>query len=181
MEDKNVKGSLRGKHSNLMRAFNSTLAVAVLTLIFTGCSRQQFPAGMPPLQPITIVIMQDGKPLAGASIALFSEDDANSPWSVGGTSDQNGRAVLATHGKYNGAPAGRYKVCVSKVETVNAPGGNPSDENASIKRPDEFDLVEPTLKSPLTTTLSVEIKTGKNSAELDAGKAVRKKIDSGGA
>ncbi|MCL2745278.1 MAG: carboxypeptidase-like regulatory domain-containing protein [Planctomycetaceae bacterium] len=136
---------------------------------------------MPPLQSATIILMQDGKPLAGASVALFSEDNVNSPWSVGGTSDQNGHAVLITYGKYNGAPADRYKVCVSKVEIVTAPGGNPADENVPMKRPDEFDLVEPKLKSPLTTTLSVDIKTGKSSIELDTGGAVRKKIDSGGA
>jgi hypothetical protein len=98
-------------------------------------------------------------------VSLFV-DGGSSPWAVGGTTDASGKVSLVTHGKYPGVPAGKYKVCVFKVEGTF---------------PEEYDLVEVNLKSPVTTTLTLEAGPGKKSETLDAGKAIRIRMDTKGA
>ena len=132
---------------------------------------------MPPLHPLVLKLTQDGAPLSGASVSLFNESESS--WTVGGTTDASGNAVLMTHGKYPGVPAGKYNVCVFKVETVpKADPAKPKENDPALSeynppRPDEYDLVDGKLKSPATTTLTLEAGPGKKNVTLDAGKPIR--------
>jgi len=119
---------------------------------------------MPPLYPLVLTVTQDGKPLEDARISLFSEE-GESTWTVGGTTDVNGRASLMTHGKYQGVPGGKYKVCIFKVEGI---------------MPDEYDLVDVKLKSPTTTTLRLEVTPSIKSAILDVGNPIRERLGGSG-
>ena len=92
----------------------SCLCVFVF-LLFAGCGGDKLPPGIPKLYPATLTVIQDGKPLAGAEIIMINVDPAIN-WSAGGVTDQNGVLKLRTQGRYNGAPAGRYKVAVEKTE-----------------------------------------------------------------
>ena len=159
-------------HSITMKNVPLLAAPLILALLFGGgCTSQNKPDGLPPLYPLVVKLTQDGVPLTEASIFLFAEDGP-ATWTIGGTTDAAGNVSPVTHGKYPGVPAGKYKVCVFKVESV------PKPEPA---RPDEFDLVDIKLKSPATTTLILEVTPGKNNVTLDVGKPIRQRINSGGA
>ena len=92
--------------------------LASLILLLSGCGGERLPPGMPKLYSATITVTQDGAPLVGAEVIILNVDPSVS-WSAGGTTDENGTLKLRTMGRYNGAPAGRYKVAVRKVETPN--------------------------------------------------------------
>ena len=83
---------------------------------------------MPKLYPATITVMQDGQPLGGAEIVMINIDPSSS-WSAGGVTDKNGVVKLRTMGQYEGAPLGKYKVGVRKVEIpdIELPPELPSD------------------------------------------------------
>ena len=154
--------------------------VVIMALQLSGCSTQLKPDGLPKLHPTVLTLTQDGTPLAGASVSLFAENEP-ATWTIGGTTDESGNVTLMTHGKFPGVPAGKYKVCVFKLEMVFPPGATNTDENAAPVRPEEYDLVDVKLKSPVTTTLTLEIVPGKNHLPLDVGKPIRLKMESGGA
>lgn len=129
---------------------------------------------MPKLYPLTNTVIQDGNPLADAGVSLFSAE-GKSTWNIGGTTDKQGRVAPFTHGRYSGVPAGKYKVCIFKIETVsNRKDGEQDDKGYTPS--DEYDLVDTKLKDPAMTTLTLEVKQGKNDITLDTGKAIRKKI-----
>jgi hypothetical protein len=177
---------VEGQHHHLtgditMRKKNFTLFVihcSFFLAFLSGCG-EKLPDGMPKLYPLTITVMQDGNPLADAEVSLFSAE-GESTWSIGGTTGKQGRVAPFTHGRYSGVPAGKYKVCIFKVETVsNRKDGEQDDKRRVI--PDEYDVVDTKLKNPAMTTLTLEVKQGKNDITLDTGKAIRKKINTGGA
>ena len=112
--------------SNRFIIFSCLFACTVS--VFWGCGGEQLPPGMPRLYPATLTVTQDGKPLEGASIILTNVDPSVS-WSAGGATDQNGVLRLRTMGRYDGVPAGTYRVAVSKIESPNLtlPDEMPSD------------------------------------------------------
>ena len=56
---------------------------------------------MPEPYPTVITIIQDGKPLEGASIVLASANGPNT-WSASAVTDATGKASLKTLSKYDG-------------------------------------------------------------------------------
>jgi hypothetical protein len=170
-----------------MRKKDFTLFVIFcpLFIVFTGCG-EKLPDGMPPLYPATLLITQAGAPLAGATATLI-DTTGNQQWYPGGLSDESGTIVLYTNGRYKGAPEGKYKVIVTKMETDPsklgpAPGENDPkydeymDKLANEKR-DTYTLIDKDFGDAKSTTLEVEIK--KSSSEvpkLDVGKKVKIKI-----
>jgi len=145
------------------------LLVALVTLLVVGgCSKQLKPDGLPPLYPVSIMVIQDGQPLAGALISLHGTEDSPLKWGVHGITNSSGRAVLLTHGIHSGAPAGEYAVTVNKVEeVVVAQRGDSTITEA-------FTFIEKQHVDRETTPNRIHIqKKGKNHAELDVGKPVR--------
>lgn len=130
---------------------------------------------MPELVPVRITLLQGGRPLAGASVRLIP-DDANSPWSSGGSTDNSGVATVLTHGEYAGAPAGAYKVTVSKVEMPPPQSGSSLenlDRPAAAADNATYDLVAVEYSSPEKTPLKLEAKAGAGDHKFDLGPAVR--------
>ena len=136
-----------------------------------GCQRENRPPGMPNLYPTTVSVIQDGKPLAEAVVALIPEDAANQ-WSSGGVTDARGQLTLMTYGQFRGVPAGKYKVCISKQELV---GELDYSDPASPRGSQElFEVIDQVFKSEATTTLEMEVSSrGKNNVSFDVGKSVR--------
>ena len=103
----------------------------IVAFLCSGCGGQKLPADLPRLYPTTIVILQDGTPLAGAAITLINADPEVTRYSgSSATTDASGRAVMFTEGMYQGLPAGTYKVTVLKLEytggaSVGLPPGVP--------------------------------------------------------
>jgi len=140
-----------------------------LTVLLTmiGCSEER-PDGMPPLHSVTLQFHQEGVPLGEASIRLIPQFDSN--WAVGGSTNAKGESRLKTHGKYDGVPAGKYKISINKfISEGELPqlGGN----TPPMKH---FNLVETQYTLPNQTPLEIEVVKGKNTFQpFNLGKAVR--------
>jgi hypothetical protein len=138
-------------------------------LIF-GCNGKPRPDGTPPLVACSIFVQQEKTPLIDANVSLIPED--GSQWNAAGTTDASGVAKLYTLSQYEGVAIGRYKVVVSKMETI--PGMLGSSDGSTKGTPDpHFNLVELQYSDPTKTPLTLEIVKGTSRYEIDAGKAVR--------
>jgi len=126
-------------------------------LTFVGCGGEPKPDGFPVLYPISLTFTQEEEPCEDAVVQLLSLD--NSPWSVAGMTGARGITTFWTHGKFPGAPAGRYRVDIKKEELATAANG---------------DIQVYTLIDPNLTPIEIEVIAGKNSFEpFDLGKKVR--------
>lgn len=154
--------------------------------MFASCGEEPIPQGMPKLYPSKITILQEGKKLDGATVTLFSDDPSQSQWVVGGLTDRNGVCTLKTLGKFNGAPAGKYKVTVEKISVKESEASKqpvPTDLQAQKEyyakiRNEEKHYNNVNLKYKLLTTtdLEIEISTGKNEKTFDVGGAIMEEL-----
>lgn len=156
--------------------FRLALCLLMVAIVVSGCGGKKKPDGFPTLYPCEIKIIQDGVPLEGAVVNLFSED-GSVKWVVGNGTDANGVAKMYTHGDFQGAPTGKYKVTVTKTVIEDAPSQEQLN-NPNFVGPmgTAYDYVELEYKSQKTTPLSMEVTSGKNSQEFDVGKAIRDKV-----
>lgn len=167
--------------------FRLFLASGCLLALAIGCGDPR-PEGMPELYPATITVVQDGSPLPGAAVTLLPQDAALTRWPVGGTTDDSGAVKLHTYSTFPGAPAGTFKVTVSKTVTE----GDPLPKHPGIDATREqlsaydramktgkfevFQVVAAEHRSPSTTKLSVDVtSSGPNEFTLDVGPAVKEK------
>lgn len=171
--------------NNRILASGAGLLLAIFS--FAGCGEPK-PEGLPTLYPALITILQDGKPLDGATVTLIPEDTSLSRWPVGGDTDTSGVAKLHTFHRYEGAPAGKFKVTVNKTITTGDPKPVHPGENATFEQLQAYDkamktgkfevfkVVAPKFRIVNTTTLEVDISaTGDNSKTLDVEAAVKEK------
>ena len=92
-------------------------------------------------------------------------------WVSGGSTNENGEAVVMTHGKYPGAPAGKFKVTVNKTQTEGSATGNDPGVSSEVKM---FDLVAAKYRAVTTTPIEVEISAGENTLDvIEVGSAVK--------
>lgn len=108
--------------------------------------------------PVNGKVTLNGKPLAGATVALHSFNKTSEKHTTvcDGLSDANGRFTVTTYFRFDGAPAGEYTATVRKVKRGIA------DEEA----PDKNTLPEK-YGAPTTSPLKVTIKEGTNDIEFD--------------
>lgn len=154
---------------------NSFSLVAVLGILvfFAGCG-QKLPDDLPKLHPTQIEVTADGEKLAGAVVSLYPIGGGEA---AGATTDANGIGKINTRGLYDGAPAGKYKVCVSWAITIEGPTSKkpvPTDP-AELSRYNTQVIYERTAKPAVeqefrnanTTPLEVEVLEGKNSFSME--------------
>ena len=141
-----------------------TLPLILAFLVCSGCSGENRPPGLPALYPVTLTIMLDGQPLADALVFLHPEDQAIANWTVGSYTDAEGRAIIVTHGQFRGAPAGKFKVCVSKMEIPSSPAAQDAEVGhigqMSVPvggMPTPIRHVAPIFSNQETTPLEIEI------------------------
>jgi hypothetical protein len=154
--------------------------IITVSLIFLGCRGEHLPPDLPKLYSVILTIVQDGQPLNGASVVVVNENYASSPWAAGGVTNEQGQVKLRTEGKYAGAPAGNYKVTVTKVEEPNIelPEDSSSPQyNKKVKeiQDNTFYLVDDKFTKLNTTPLRIEITPSTKNFELDVSPTVRKK------
>ena len=101
------------KNSRIYNRFCCLILFAGFAL-FSGCG-EKLPQGMPRLNPCTITVDMEGKPVENVSVRLVSEDQIH--WGCSGITNSSGKAVLVTDGKYKGVPAGTYKVLLLRIDT----------------------------------------------------------------
>jgi len=151
-----------------MNLKNFVLPGVLILLSVAGCSGPLKPDGFPPLYPVSVLVIQDGKPLGGALVSLHGTENSPLKWGVFAETDSNGKAVFVTHGKFYGAPEGDYLITVEKEEVVEVSrrGDNIVSES--------FTLIENQYTDKGKTPLRIQIqKKGKNHAELNVGQPVR--------
>ena len=139
--------------------FLSVLLCCIL-LFTVGCGDgRPKPKDMPPLYPCTLTFTQEGVPLEGARITLYSD----SKWGTGGTTDDKGEVKLVTQGYYDGVPEGTYKITVHKLVVVMD-----AKNEVAIK---QTDVVANEFKKEATTPLEITIGKKENDKTFDLGKA----------
>lgn len=168
-----------------MKYFRLVLLGAFLSvggLLLSGCSSgPELPSDLPKLTPCKLTVVQDGTPLAGATVTLTMQGQ---PWYPCGSTNEKGEVELYTNGKYKGVPAGTYKISVAKTETEPSklgtapPEGDPQygawmAKSAQEKR-NTYSLVEKQYTDAKTTPLEITIPGGETM--VNAGKAVKEKI-----
>jgi hypothetical protein len=148
----------------------------LFSLGLCGCGESK-PDGLPELQPVTLTFTLDGQPCGGASVHLIPQNQ--SQWAVGGVTDSAGTVVLKTHGKFSGAPVGKYKMIVSKLEQEDVVI-EPTKELGmeSSQKIAMYHLIDPMYSNPEKTSLEIEVTQGKKiSKSFDLGKKVRIKME----
>jgi hypothetical protein len=141
-------------------------------LIVQGCGHSLKPDDFPIIYGCSITLTQEGKPLAGANVILFSKDGSCS-WSVGGTTDSNGTAVIFTHGRFSGAPAGDFLVTVTKTEAEPYEPGEVRTKPINV-----YTFVDKKFSDSSTTPLEITISKGKIRQTFDLGAATRTLFES---
>ncbi|MDR1964576.1 MAG: carboxypeptidase-like regulatory domain-containing protein [Planctomycetaceae bacterium] len=102
-----------------------TISFLVLFIGLSGCNKEHRPAGLPKLMPCEITIFNiDGTPLADASVRLVATE-TSVPWAIIGKTDANGIVNISVNARYSGAPAGKFRVLVSKNEGFDKTLGTP--------------------------------------------------------
>lgn len=150
----------------------SFVLLLVSSLVLVGCNQEELrPDGMPKIYPCEILVTQEGTPLANAGVS-FAPEDTSMRFSGSGTTDATGKAKIFTYG-FEGSPAGKFKVTV--VKTIPEGGKesvDPSSGAKSMVGQKIYSYVEKQYTSFDSSTLEIEVKTGKNSATFEVGKAV---------
>jgi len=162
-------------------------------VVCTGCGGPSLPPDLPKLHPTVITVVQEGKPLADAFVAMVNVDQSVK-WSCAARTDASGRATMMTEGMYAGAPEGTYSVTIIKQEVeagpdlyADAPDPNADREAyqawysqnaqriaaASRQQRVVYDLLDPKFGNLNTTTLEVTIVPGRNQHTFDVGSAIR--------
>ena len=113
------------------RGVSAVVVLVVLSaaLVTVGCGGSATPDDLPSLTACTLTVTYKGAPLADATVALTPESGT---WTGVGKSDASGVAVIRTSGKYDGLPAGNYKVSVRKVEVVQENAPATAEEDAAM-------------------------------------------------
>ncbi|MDR0337515.1 MAG: hypothetical protein LBI18_10540 [Planctomycetaceae bacterium] len=164
--------------------------VPIIFVLILGCSSKQQPDDLPVLYPCKVTVIQDGQPLAGASVILQLTENVSAhsgkAWIPMGLTDENGVAVIKTNAKYDGAPLGQYKIVVNKTEreTSKLEPAPPEDsphyttwlEKSQAEKLNEFGLVETIYTDAQKTPHEIEITKNSNQKNVDVGKTVRNKI-----
>lgn len=157
-----------------MRSLIFVVTNFLVFFLFSGCSKSDRPADLPQLYPCTVTIMQDGNPLAGASVGLVAITEVK--YRSSSITDEKGCASMITYG-FPGVPESKYKVTVRKeIMGDMVYGDNPStgEKNALI-RYNTYRTVEPKYSSVDQSPHEIEITNSKRGTEqtFDIGKAVK--------
>lgn len=151
----------------------------VFLVCLPGCG-EKLPDGMPRLHKTSLVVTLDGRPEEGVMISLYNEDGSLPQWSLSGRTDSQGVAMLKAYGRYDGVPAGRYRVVCSKSIRKGEPefpGAMTEEElQAYEQRINSLPVMElvPEIYSSVKTTpleLTVSGKKGRFSFDLATGNA----------
>ena len=160
-------------------------ALTLVLCLLSGCKQKPRPVGFPDLFPCTIKVTQNDQPLEGASVRLLPES-GSFEWIISGTTDASGMAKIFTHADFAGAPAGTFKVIISKNEMEPSKLVQPEDKMSDEwkewfgKWQEEklatFRYVKPEYDNVNTTPHSITIAKGKNTATFDVGEAIKEEV-----
>ena len=171
-----------------MRWSFSVFFFGALLFLSIGCS-EKLPPDLPKLYPTSLTVIQDGKPLEGATVQLLPKD-SNSRWAASGRTNASGKVEFFTEGRYRGVPEGDYQVTVSKVFTEPSQYGaiRPDDAEAAAAwdkgvaseygKLKSYHLVDPVYDSRKTSSLELNVgsKQQPKDQKIDVGPAFKQLI-----
>jgi len=138
----------RGGHS----AMSFGIAVLILGAVLSGCGGR--PERPETVYPLTGELHFEGKPAAGASIILHTQDDSISARPMATVGD-DGTFAVTTYEPGDGAPPGEYKVTVEWHRPVDGQISTGDD----LPPPN---VLPPAYASPKTTPITVTVEEGEN-------------------
>ena len=163
-----------------MRLYCMIFLLVALPVLVVGCGTKP-PDGFPKVFPCTIKVVDGGTPIEGCSVTLSGPSGV--AYACGGATDASGVATLGTtQGNFHqpGAPAGEYKVVLSKAAPTSA---TLTEEQARAMEPHERQafmqkvaeeqakaksVVPPNLSDPTKTTIKLTVaEGGNNTLEID--------------
>jgi hypothetical protein len=134
----------------LLLAFSLLLCVTLIV----GCGPKR-PEGLPKLVRCVLTFQyEDGTPVSDALVSLIPEDASLQQWSIAGSTNASGVATISTNGDFVGAPAGKYKVVIRKVELI--PTGE-IDNDVGEPIMETYVLIAEEFSNPGKTPLSLEV------------------------
>ncbi len=160
----------------MKRNFASVAAILCLCAIVCGCSKgPKKPSDLPKLNPTTVTVTyDDGSPVDGATVAFLSSQTGGRTWNLTGVTDASGKLTLMTDGNWAGAPAGDYRVIVTKeVSEMEASGEVGASETLKgITR-----YVDQKYNNPNTSGLTATVADGKeNTFEFKVGEKIEENV-----
>ncbi len=160
----------------MKRNFAFVAAILCLCAIVCGCSKgPKKPADLPKLNPTTVTVTyDDGTPVDGATVAFLASQTGGRTWNLTGVTDASGKLTLMTDGNWAGAPAGDYRVIVTKeiseMEKATEAGG--SETLKGITR-----YVAQKYNNPNTSGLTATVEDGKtNALEFKVGEKLEESV-----
>ena len=160
----------------MKRNFAFVAAILCLCAIVCGCSKgPKKPADLPKLNPTSATVTyDDGTPIENATVALLSSDTGGRTWNLTGVTDATGKIIFKTDGNWDGAPAGEYRVIVTKeiseMEKSNEVGG--SETLKGITR-----YVDQKYNNPNTSGLTATVTDGQeNTFEFKVGEKIEENV-----
>ena len=177
MQDDALVASLDLTGTTWTKSLATIAEVAVQGLL---PSLNQSALNLPTFHPVQGRVTLDGKPLAGARVALHQVDrEASRVFTA--TSDAQGKyqiQALYSTGKYPGAPRGKYKVTVIKVAAAElseeefdskyqATVEATTEDGEPASLDDPAYLVSERYISTQTTPLEIEVREGRNAFNLE--------------
>lgn len=160
----------------MKRNFAYVAAVLCLCAIVCGCSKgPKKPADLPKLNPTTVTVTyDDGTPVDGATVAFLASQTGGRTWNLTAVTDAAGKITLKTDGNWDGAPAGEYRVIVTKeVAEVE----EPTEAGGSITTKSITRFVDQKYNLPTTSGLTATIEDGKtNTFEFKVGEKIEENV-----
>lgn len=160
----------------MKRHFASVVAILCLCAVVCGCSKgPKKPADLPKLNPTTVTVTyDDGSPVDGATVAFLASQTGGRTWNLTGVTDAAGKLVLMTDGNWEGAPAGDYRVIVTKEVTEMS---EPTEPGGSVTTKSSTRFVDQKYNLPTTSGLTAKIEEGKaNSFEFKVGEKLEEDV-----
>lgn len=152
-----------------MKKVFALVVCALIALGCSGCKKDQRPADLPEdMTPCKIILTQEGKPLADATVEFAYSTQVK--YTTSGSTDEKGVATMVTYG-YPGAQQGVAKIVVRKVVTEGASEAEEYGESGDSGS--DFNVVGAKYRSAETTDLEITI--GKENVEetFELGPAVK--------
>lgn len=148
----------------MKKFFSAGIASVSICFLLAGCGEKIKDA--PKTGTVTGVVTSDGKPVAGAIVEFFpnNEKGTRGPQSTGFT-DAEGKYELNTTGSTHGAVIGFHRVtvnCQPPVSQSSTSNGSapPAPPGEPCKLPAKYNRLD-------TSKLEYEVKSGPNEIDLD--------------
>jgi hypothetical protein len=159
---------------NMRTLFTVTLITFIALL--SSCQKSNKPSDLPKLYHCSLTFTQERKPLVGAIVDLVAEDANNAKYTPVQRTDEKGIAVMTTYG-YDGVPAGKYKVVVTKDVEEEVSRVDKDTGETIITDGKKYRTVEVIYSDAATTPHKVEVsnKGVVSVSAFDVGKIVKLK------